>query len=193
MGWGAAGEALGTGSAAVLMSTSSRGSYEVVESVRTDRAYESAVREEDGEGIVGLNLTRDSRLRTSNHAFYGLSTRPHKRCRRKNPALKEKARCILWLLFKRSEKSNYVANFKSMVQHFCVPTTAKAMIKEMGKGMGLGEGEVEAAMATLHRFGNQSSSSMWYQLEYLEKKGRVKEGDLVWQLSVLITEEAIQN
>ncbi|KAL8151426.1 hypothetical protein V2J09_021234 [Rumex salicifolius] len=54
----------------------------------------------------------------------------------------------------------------------------------MAKGLRLDEEDTEAAMATLHRFGNQSSSGLWYELAYLEAKGMVKDGDKVWQLGM---------
>lgn len=58
------------------------------------------------------------------------------------------------------------------------------MTKEIGKGLNLEESDLEPALLTLNRFGNQSSSSLWYELAYLEAKQRVKKHDKVWMLAM---------
>ncbi|KAL6321047.1 hypothetical protein AAG906_012031 [Vitis piasezkii] len=60
----------------------------------------------------------------------------------------------------------------------------RSLIIDIGKGLNLGERETEASLMTLRRFGNQSSSSSWYVLAYMEAKERVKKGDKVWQLGM---------
>ncbi|KAE8722450.1 subtilase family protein [Hibiscus syriacus] len=52
-----------------------------------------------------------------------------------------------------------------------LPLTEKlrhALISEVAKGLKLDARDVEAALMTLHRFGNQSSSSWCYELAYME-------------------------
>ncbi|KAM3696396.1 hypothetical protein ACB098_06G035800 [Castanea mollissima] len=60
----------------------------------------------------------------------------------------------------------------------------KAVLSEVEKNLRLSEWHMEPSRMTLYRFGNTSScSSLWYELAYSEAKGRIKEGNRVWQIA----------
>lgn len=77
----------------------------------------------------------------------------------------------------------YIPDFKLAFEHFCIHAASKTAVNELQRNLGLTDTNMEPSRATLHRFGNTSSSSIWYELAYLEAKGRVKRGDRVWQLT----------
>ncbi|KAK9055309.1 hypothetical protein SSX86_026391 [Deinandra increscens subsp. villosa] len=77
----------------------------------------------------------------------------------------------------------YIPDYKLAFDHFCIHPASKTALNELQLNLGLTDENMEASRATLHRFGNTSSSSIWYELAYLEAKGRVKRGDRVWQLA----------
>ncbi|KAK1293074.1 3-ketoacyl-CoA synthase 5 [Acorus calamus] len=177
------------GSAVILSNRASDRSgakYELLHLVRThdgarDKSYRCVCVEEDEEGIVGINLSKDllsaapSALRANIVQIAPLIL-----------PLSEKLR-FLWnrLLARRLKSySSYVPDFTRAVDHFCIHTGGRAVIEELQKKLGLSEEHVEASKMTLHRFGNTSSSSVWYVLGYVEAKGRVKRGDKVWQIGL---------
>ena len=82
-----------------------------------------------------------------------------------------------------TNKKPYIPDYKLAFEHFCVHAASKRVLDELQRNLGLSARHVEASRMTLHRFGNTSSSSIWYELSYLEAKERVKRGDRVWQLS----------
>ncbi|KAJ0772187.1 putative very-long-chain 3-oxoacyl-CoA synthase [Helianthus annuus] len=180
-----------SGGAAVLITnkTSSKriSKYRLLYAQRTqgafdDIAYNSAIREEDSEGIIGVTLKKDvlhvaRELLRSNFQVLGSSILP----------MEEKIRygfSVIRRKFLDKSIELYVPNFRKVIQHYCLPTSGKSVITEIGKKMKLKEEEIEAALMTLHRFGNQSSSSLWYELAYMEGKEMVKKGERVLQLGM---------
>ncbi|KAF7121175.1 hypothetical protein RHSIM_Rhsim13G0218100 [Rhododendron simsii] len=77
----------------------------------------------------------------------------------------------------------YIPDYKLAFEHFCVHAASKAVLDELQKNLELSDKNIEASRMTLYRFGNTSSSSIWYELAYLESKESVKKGDRVWQLA----------
>lgn len=177
------------GSAAILLTNKSQAKYnakyKLLRTLRTQRAFDNKAytctfREEDSNGFLGVTSTKDllqavQEIVHSHVTILGSLILP----------FFEKFLYILSLLRKASmDKSTeiYVPNFGKVIQHFCLPTPGKVFVRRIGKELQLGEKEMEASLMTCHRFGNQSSSSLWYVLAYMEAKKKVKKGDKVWQL-----------
>lgn len=87
-------------------------------------------------------------------------------------------------LFGAGEVSKpYIPDYKLAFEHFCIQAASKSVLAELQRNLELTDDNLEAARATLHRFGNTSSSSIWYEMAYLEAKEKVRRGDRVWQLA----------
>lgn len=77
----------------------------------------------------------------------------------------------------------YIPDFKFAFEHFCIHSGGRAVLDEMEKNLQLTPWHLEPSRMTLYRFGNTSSSSIWYELAYTESKGRMKKGDRTWQIA----------
>jgi 3-ketoacyl-CoA synthase len=82
-----------------------------------------------------------------------------------------------------ASKKPYIPDYKLAFEHFCVHAASKRVLDELQRNLELSEKNMEASRMTLQRFGNTSSSSIWYELAYLEAKEKVRKGDRVWQLA----------
>ena len=177
------------GGAAILLTNRSserrRAKYRLVNVVRThkgadDKAYRCVYEEEDKDGKVGTSLSKDLMAIAGEALKSNITTI--------GPLVLPASEQLLFLLtligckiFNPKWKL-YVPDFKQAFEHFCIHAGGRAVIDELQKNLQLSAEHVEASRMTLHRFGNTSSSSLWYELSYLEAKGRMKRGDRVWQI-----------
>ncbi|EER91722.1 3-ketoacyl-CoA synthase 1 [Sorghum bicolor] len=178
------------GGAAALLSNrradARRAKYRLLHTVRThkgaaDECYSCVYQREDGAGSVGVSLARElmavagDALKT-NITTLGPLVLP----------LSEQLKFLKSLVLRRVLRSRgvrpYIPDFRRAFEHFCVHAGGRAVLEEVQRSLGLRDVDMEPSRCTLHRFGNTSSSSLWYELAYAEAKGRVRRGHRVWQI-----------
>ncbi|RWR88842.1 3-ketoacyl-CoA synthase 11 [Cinnamomum micranthum f. kanehirae] len=178
------------GGAAILLSNlwsdRRRSKYQLVNTVRThigadDRAFNCVTQEEDEAGIVGVSLSKDlmaiaGQALKSNITTLGPLVLPM------SEQLLFFAILVARKVFKMKIKP-YIPDFKLAFEHFCIHAGGRAVLDELQKNLELSDWQMEPSRMTLYRFGNTSSSSLWYELGYTEAKGRVRKGDRMWQIA----------
>lgn len=80
----------------------------------------------------------------------------------------------------------YVPDFKRGIDHFCIHAGGRAVIDGIEKNMKLELFHTEPSRMALLNYGNTSSSSIWYELEYIQehqKSNPLKKGHRVMQVA----------
>ncbi|KAJ9681047.1 hypothetical protein PVL29_020111 [Vitis rotundifolia] len=178
------------GGAAVLLSNKSRdrsrSKYELVHTVRThkgadDNSYNCVYQREDDKGTIGVSLARELMAVAGDALKTNITTL--------GPLVlpfSEQFMFFVTLVRRKLMKAKvkpYIPDFKKAFEHFCIHAGGRAVLDALQKNLQLSEWHMEPSRMTLHRFGNTSSSSLWYELAYTEAKGRVSPGDRVWQIA----------
>ncbi|XP_040377890.1 3-ketoacyl-CoA synthase 6-like [Oryza brachyantha] len=177
------------GAAAILLSNrrreARRAKYRLMHVVRThkgadDRAYRCVYEEEDEQGHSGISLSKELMAIAGDALKSNITTI--------GPLVLPMSEQLLFFFRLVGRKlinkkwKPYIPDFKLAFEHFCIHAGGRAVIDELQKNLDLSAQHVEASRMTLHRFGNTSSSSLWYELAYIEAKGRMRRGDRVWQI-----------
>jgi len=77
----------------------------------------------------------------------------------------------------------YMPDFKTAFDHICIHAGGRAIIDGIEKSLHLTEEDCMPSRATLYRYGNTSSSSVWYEMNYMEGRGLQKKGDKTLQVA----------
>ncbi|KAJ8555440.1 hypothetical protein K7X08_012936 [Anisodus acutangulus] len=193
------------GGSAILLSNRRRdyhrAKYSLEHIVRThkasnDRAFRCIYQEEDSQRYKGLKISKDlvevggDALKTNITTlgplvlplseqlfFFGNLVWRHLFCNKNAKAGNNNNNSQL------ANNKPYIPDYKLAFEHFCVYAASKTVLDELQRNLELSENNMEASRATLHRFGNTSSSSIWYELAYLEAKEKITRGDRVWQIA----------
>ncbi|VAI82409.1 3-ketoacyl-CoA synthase 5-like [Triticum dicoccoides] len=175
------------GGAAKLLSTSrSNARFQLGHFTRTvtsanNAAYRCVYQEEDDKGNLGIALSKDIMDVAGNALKDNIMTT--------GPLVLPASELLKFLFFYVAKKvlrrwkiRPYIPNFCVAFEHFCIHVGGPAVITSVQLGLNLSDKHVEPSKMTLHRFGNQSTSSVWYELSYIEAKGRMKKGNRVWMI-----------
>ncbi|XP_059638051.1 3-ketoacyl-CoA synthase 11-like [Cornus florida] len=179
------------GGAAILLSNKRsdrrRSKYQLVHAVRThkgadDKCFACVTQEEDSDGNIGVSLSKELMAVAGDALKTNITTL--------GPLVLPMSEQLLFFatlvgrkLFKMKNVKPYIPNFKLAFEHFCIHAGGRAVLDELEKNLQLSDWHMEPSRMTLYRFGNTSSSSLWYELAYSEAKGRVKKGDRIWQIA----------
>jgi len=77
----------------------------------------------------------------------------------------------------------YVPDFTKAVDHFCIHAGGRAVLDGVQKNLGLNDNHMKASRETLFDWGNTSSSSIWYEAEWIERFGDLKKGQRILQVT----------
>ncbi|VAI93553.1 unnamed protein product [Triticum turgidum subsp. durum] len=145
-----------------------------------DSAYQCVFQEEDDQGNVGINLSKNLMAIAGN----SLQANITEIAPLVLPFSEQLLFAISFVARKvlRARVKPYIPNFSMAFKHLCIHAGGRAVIDELQKSLCLSDEQVEASRMTLHRFGNTSSSSPWYELAYVEAKGRMRKGHRVWMI-----------
>ena len=180
------------GGAAVLLSNRAadgrRAKYELRHVERTclaadDAAFRCVHEQEDDKGRRGVRLGKDL-MKVAGQALRKNIQALGPRVLPASELLAFAANAAARALLGSRRVPAYVPDFSTAFEHVCVHTGGRGVLDTIEAALpGMGARALEPSRASLYRYGNVSSSSIWYVLAYIETFRGVRRGDRVWQLA----------
>eukprot|EP00003_Mantamonas_plastica_P021945 TRINITY_DN3636_c0_g1_i1.p1 TRINITY_DN3636_c0_g1~~TRINITY_DN3636_c0_g1_i1.p1 ORF type:complete len:555 (+),score=179.49 TRINITY_DN3636_c0_g1_i1:1595-3259(+) len=179
------------GGAAIMLSNKFqdgfRAKYELQHAVRThigadDDAFKSIYQEQDETGRLGVRLSKKlvdvlGKGVKANLITLGPLVLPIPE------QLKFWVNMVARKYIGMKDLKPYVPDFKKCFDYYCIHAGGRAVIDGLQNNFDLTDRDCEPSRATLYRYGNVSSASIWYELAYIERAFQVKKGETVWQIA----------
>ena len=147
--------------------------------VSDDESYKSVYETEDEEGNKGIALSKKITDVAGKTIAMNLKTIAIKVL-----PIVEKIKVALSVQRKNGKrKITYTPHIKRAVQHLCIHTGGRAVLDTLQEKLKLSDDDMKPSRHVLYKYGNTSSSSIWYELDFLEQEKRVKPKDKVLQLA----------
>jgi len=168
------------------MSDSMRAKYKLLYTFRThlsdDNSYNCVFQKEDDEGNSGVALSKDivkvaGRAMRQNFVQLGPHVLPLREqakvlCNQFVMRLVSQAKKRSWPFAGRlSVPQGYTPNFSKGIDHFCIHAGGRAVIEGVQQNLNLSDRQIRPSVQTLHDWGNTSSSSIWYETDWIERFG----------------------
>mmetsp|Transcript_149972 Transcript_149972/g.481933 ORF Transcript_149972/g.481933 Transcript_149972/m.481933 type:complete len:601 (+) Transcript_149972:245-2047(+) len=157
-------------------------------------SYKCVYQEEDAEGNCGVSLSKDivkvaGRAMRQNFVMLGPYVLP----------IREQAAVVFnqlavrfvslarrrhWPIVEHWEiPKGYTPDFGKSIDHFCIHAGGRAVIEGVKKNLGLSDRQVAPSVQTLYDWGNTSSSSIWYEMDWVERWAGLRRGERILQIA----------
>ncbi len=147
--------------------------------VSDEAAFKSVYETEDEEGNQGIALSKNITEVAGKAIEINLKTIAHKVL-----PIHEKIKVALSIRKRNGKrKVTYTPHLKSAVQHLCIHPGGRAVLDTLQQKLRLSDDDMKPSRHVLHKYGNTSSSSIWYELDFLQREHNVKPGHKVLQLA----------
>lgn len=146
--------------------------------ISSDASYRCLLQEEDQQGFAGVTVGTRLLVEARNVVKAHIATVAKLVLPTSDKILLMSNYVIRKLHMAKSKP--YIPDFRSAIDHFFPHVGGSLVIDEVERNLKL---DAEAPRMTLYRFGNLSSSTVWYELAYAEAKRRIKKGDRIWLMA----------